>query len=87
MHNSAGDPQAESKLLQLVRARGFDCVDVSEPGEADMKEFVKQSIVSRWDSIEKFNARVQDTVVNAMELSQVRALLLYLLNRPVTTLT
>eukprot|EP01036_Dinobryon_divergens_P062018 gene62018-biopygen38902 len=35
-----------------------------------MKEFVKESIVKRWGTMEKMNKRMEDTVVNAMSLSQ-----------------
>ena len=44
-----------------------------------MKEFVKESIVKRWGgSMHKMNERMQDTVVNALMLSKVTALPLYL---------
>ena len=80
VHNSNGDPEGEEKLLKLVKKKGFDCVDVSEPGEVDMKEFVKESIVSRWKKMEKMNERVQDTVINAMELSKVTRIMLFILS-------
>ena len=51
LHNSAGDPESDEKLAKLIKTRGFECVDVSEPGEAAMKEFVKRSIVERWGTI------------------------------------
>ena len=81
LHNSASDPEGEEKLLKLVKTKGFECVEVSEPGEEDMKEFVKKSIVNRWKNLESMNQRVQDTVINAMELSQVTALPIYILVR------
>ena len=71
LHNSADDAVADEKLAKLIKTRGFDCVDASEAGEAEMKEFVKKSIVNRWGTMEKMNQRIQDTVVNALELSQV----------------
>eukprot|EP01035_Chromulina_nebulosa_P069618 gene69618-biopygen45563 len=36
-----------------------------------MKEFVKESIVNRWGTMEKMNKRMEDTVVNVMLLSQL----------------
>ena len=71
LHNSADDPEADQKLSKLVQTRGFDCVDVSEAGDAEMKEFVKESIMNRWSTMAKMKLRVEDTVINAMELSQV----------------
>ncbi len=79
VHNSGGDAVADDKLAKLIKVKGFECVDVSEAGEADLKEFVKESIVKRWGgSMDKMNERMQDTVVNALMLSRVTALPLYL---------
>lgn len=80
VHISAGDPVADQKLLKLIKSRGFECIDVYEPWEADVKEFVKQSIVSSWGTMDDFNARVQETVVNAMELSQVKRCVIHTLS-------
>ena len=71
LHHSADDPEADQKLSNLVKARGFECVDVSEAGEAEMKRFVQDSIKNRWGTMEKMKRRVEETVINAMELSQV----------------
>jgi hypothetical protein len=73
LHHSADDPEADQKLSNLVKARGFECVDASETGEAEMKEFVKESIVNRWGTMKEMNKRMEDTVLNAMSLSQVTA--------------
>jgi hypothetical protein len=80
LHNCADDPEADQKLLELFKAKGFGCVDTSELGEVDMKEFVEKSIVHRWKQMEKMIKRVQDTVINAMELSKVTRIMLCILS-------
>ena len=70
VHILADDPEANENLLKAVEEKGFECVG-SEPEEAPMKDFVKKSIVSRWETIDKCYHRVRDTVIKAMELQKV----------------
>ena len=71
LHNSNVDPVEGHKLIKDIKERGFDSVEVSGAREENMKEFVKQDIVRQWGTIEKFNDRVRDTVVKAVEVKKV----------------
>ena len=73
LHDFNVDPEADHKLIEDIKKRGFDSVEVSDADtrEKNMKEFVKQDIVRQWDTIEKFNDRVRDTVVKAVEVKMV----------------
>ena len=73
LHNSHSDQEANNILINTLRTRGFECTQVLEPGEESMKNIIRERIVKNqiWKSMEKFNKRVQDTIVKALELSQV----------------
>lgn len=73
LHNSNSDQEANNILINTLRTRGFECTQVLEPGDESMKNIVRERIVKNqmWKSMEKFNKRVQDTIVKALELSQV----------------
>ena len=72
VHDSDFDAVGNNIMLNHLKSKGFESVYTASAEEVDMKELVRASIVSRWGSMETFIGRVRDTVVNAMELSQVR---------------
>ena len=68
LHHS---PEQDTALVKDINDRGFECVRVSRSGDGGVKYIVKQSIASRWDTVETFNGRVRAIVSKAMKLPQV----------------
>ena len=70
LHSSITDTSMNNMFIEEIENKGFDStlIDISPID----KERVRISIISRWATIEAFNARVLDTIGGALKLSQVR---------------
>ena len=71
LHNSHSDQEANNILIRTLRSRGFDCTQVIEPDDVTIKNTIREHIIRKWESVESFNIRLQDTIIKALELSQV----------------